>query len=472
MATTIAAQSSPTHLDYHFRICDPRPDDDYEETLDFMLKKISGKTICLDDHQMSRVDNMPVVLVRLKLSDEGRRQSFTFESAVERLCQKLVAKENRSRVETLTKRSIGGIVPLSPIFKAHWTISFFQEAVIHGPDHFEDFLADMQRDLIDHYMGPTMVILGFAVLAGIGSSFLFLQPSSSLPDPDAIKVLCTTAFSKVAEFFGAFIAKRSSTVSLKVQEENWSLAVKRFKNTYDELLDDMTSSQVAAPNQNRDTRAIALFEKGQVPYHRYARLCDLTEAAANVYTLREDLFEALVDARNEEIKKLAASGATSGVALWSLGGAVAMGMQIGETAAVVNTCATAAVAAACWPAAIVAGSIMVTTGTRAFFHYKEAKVLGKKKKYYENILNVTRVAWGVAFDMRLCMEWIRLTDGANPADLRFVDVASQRKWSQFITKYREATQASSNETPNAEYFLVWIDEQGQMLRNLRNRLDT
>lgn len=72
-----------------------------------------------------------------------------------------MARENRSRVDTLTERSIGGIVPLSPIFKTHWTIYFFHEAIIHGPDHFEDFLADVQRDLIDHYMGPTSVKLPF-----------------------------------------------------------------------------------------------------------------------------------------------------------------------------------------------------------------------------------------------------------------------------------------------------------------------
>lgn len=137
---------------------------------------------------------------------------------------------------------------------------------------------------------------------------------------------------------------------------------------------------------------MTLFRRGQASHDLCAKLCDLTEAAANVYTLRQDLFKALVDARNKQLKKLAANGAASGAALWSLGGAIAMGIEITETAAVatatgasaVTTCATAAAAAAaCWPVAVAAGSIMLVTGTSAFFHYKEAKALGKRKICYE-----------------------------------------------------------------------------------------
>ena len=74
--------------------------------------------------------------------------------------------------------------------------------------------------------------------------------------------------------------------------------------------------------------------------------------------------------------------------------------------------------------------------------------------------------------MRLCVEWIRLTGGANPENFSFVDAASQRKWNRFVTKYREANpQASSNGAVNAGYILVWIDEQRQMLRALRKQLD-
>jgi len=134
--------------------------------------------------------------------------------------------------------------------------------------------------------------------------------------------------------------------------------------------------------------------------------------------------------------------------------------------------ATAAAATACWPAAAAAAGIMLVTGTRAFFHYNEAEALGKRKICYEKISNVTRNAWEVAFDKRLCMAWIRLTGGANPADFSFVDTASQRKWDRFITKYREANpQASSNGAANARYILLWIDEQRKMLRTLRSQLD-
>jgi len=51
-----------------------------------------------------------------------------------------------------------------------------------------------------------------------------------------------------------------------------------------------------------NTGTMTLFRRRQAPYHLCAKLRELTEAAAHVYTLREDLFKALVDARNKQLK--------------------------------------------------------------------------------------------------------------------------------------------------------------------------
>ena len=164
-----------------------------------------------------------------------------------------------------------------------------------------------------------------------------------------------------------------------------NLPIKPF-HPFSHVCTDTSNSIVATPNQGQDTGTMTLFRR-QAPHHLCAKLCELTGAAAEVYTLKQDLFEVLVDARNKELKKLAANGAASGAALWSLGGAIATGIEITEAAAVatatgtsaVSTCATTAAAAACWPVAVAASSVMLVTGTGAFFHYKEAKALGKRK---------------------------------------------------------------------------------------------
>jgi hypothetical protein len=66
----------------------------------------------------------------------------------------MVATDNKSQIDNLSRRSVGGIVPLNPVFKTHWTISFFNEAITRGPD-MASFLAELQGEAMNNYMIPT-----------------------------------------------------------------------------------------------------------------------------------------------------------------------------------------------------------------------------------------------------------------------------------------------------------------------------
>jgi hypothetical protein len=72
----------------------------------------------------------------------------------------MVAKGNKCHVDILTDRSIGGIVPLCPVFKMYWTVSFFNEAITYGPD-MQRFFAELQCEASNNYIVPTSVYFQF-----------------------------------------------------------------------------------------------------------------------------------------------------------------------------------------------------------------------------------------------------------------------------------------------------------------------
>ena len=63
MALVKVAAACAPESHYHFQICSPKPDDDYQASLDHVLKKLSRKAICLDEYEFSNAHGLPVVLV-------------------------------------------------------------------------------------------------------------------------------------------------------------------------------------------------------------------------------------------------------------------------------------------------------------------------------------------------------------------------------------------------------------------------
>jgi hypothetical protein len=75
----------------------------------------------------------------------------------------MVTKENKCHVDPLTGRSVGGIVPLDPVFNTYWTLSFFNEIIAHGPD-VGSFLSELQGEAWNSYMIPTLVFLRTSII--------------------------------------------------------------------------------------------------------------------------------------------------------------------------------------------------------------------------------------------------------------------------------------------------------------------
>lgn len=90
--------------------------------------------------------------VRLRLSDKGQRENKTLDWAISKLCNNMVMIINRPQVETLTTRSISGIVPLSDMFNTYWIAAFFTEAMTYGPN-VSQFLSELQREA-GNYVAP------------------------------------------------------------------------------------------------------------------------------------------------------------------------------------------------------------------------------------------------------------------------------------------------------------------------------
>jgi hypothetical protein len=121
-----------------------------------------------------------------------------------------------------------------------------------------------------------------------------------------------------------------------------------------------------------------------MPYELCDKLCNLTEAAANVYTMKKDLLDALVQKRTAALKGLTAHTFAAGAGLWSMAGAIAIGVEMAEGATLVTSAAGAsaacAAAAICWPAALAGGTVMVMSSIKAVGHYQEKTALEGRKR--------------------------------------------------------------------------------------------
>jgi hypothetical protein len=134
---------------------------------------------------------------------------------------------------------------------------------------------------------------------------------------------------------------------------------------------------VAASENDQDCGALVFFRREQVPYQLCDKLCNLSEAATHIFTLKKDLFDALVLACNKAVQKCVTHGFVSGAALLSM----ASSMEIAEGTLLVGNAADATI---CLPMAVVAGSIVVASSVKAVGHYKEKNALRKKMSNCEN----------------------------------------------------------------------------------------
>ncbi|KAH7006737.1 peptidase S8/S53 domain-containing protein [Fusarium venenatum] len=163
---------------FHFKICEARIDADgeYHDDLVFYLAKIS-RLVALDEFSMETEDSSRVVKVSLRLSAVAVQQNMTLEVAIRTLCKSMMTTGTEGKqlfVENLTPRSIWGIIPLSDIFRAYWTASFFNKILSEGPRVLSSLAEDFMRESRP-YLNPTFMVFAFAALAGLHDCFHLMQ---------------------------------------------------------------------------------------------------------------------------------------------------------------------------------------------------------------------------------------------------------------------------------------------------------
>ncbi|KAF4493572.1 general substrate transporter [Fusarium agapanthi] len=319
---------------YHFKICEPRIDVDseYHDDLAFYLLAV--------------------------------QQNMTLEIAIRNMCKSMVttgAEGIQLFVENLTPRSIWGIIPLSEIFRAYWTASFFNKILSEGPHVFSSLADDIMRESRP-YLHPTFMVFAFAALAGLHDSYHLMQHFYDLDLgetfnlPDFIKTVLPT----VAVVFTFFSQKTSAGESLDEEKIKFNSCIQRFTQSYDEVLGRF----------------------GTVEFLRR--------------DLLNEVMNASVQAQNNAIE----SGIVALGSLW---------VSISQVSAIV---AAGSVSAPLVP--LVACGVAFQSAIWAWDSYGKKRELNSQSNKFKAVFSITTITWASAYHIRLALEWFRLHEGEDP----------------------------------------------------------
>jgi hypothetical protein len=82
---------------------------------------------------------------------------MALEVAIKKMCKAMMTTGNggkRVHVSCLTERSIWGIIPISRIFEAYWTASFFNNILSEGPRELTNLAEEFMRESRPYFI-PT-----------------------------------------------------------------------------------------------------------------------------------------------------------------------------------------------------------------------------------------------------------------------------------------------------------------------------
>lgn len=153
-----------------------------------------------------------------------------------------------------------------------------------------------------------------------------------------------------------------------------------------------TNSITVPVVETETTGALVLAQRStRLPRANTYKLCDnlckLTIAASKLLILRKPLFDLIRLQRTNDLAACTAHTVASGAMLWSLGGALALGLEMaGETALIAEGALSAGACAAamvCWPAALIAGGLAIKNGVMAVRKHQDKTALDKKRKEYD-----------------------------------------------------------------------------------------
>lgn len=62
----------------------------------------------------------------------------------------------RGRLDILTHRSIWAIMPISAMFEAYWTATFFRDIIENGPQHLAGLAEEYMHEGQPYYVPPSV----------------------------------------------------------------------------------------------------------------------------------------------------------------------------------------------------------------------------------------------------------------------------------------------------------------------------
>ncbi|GJN83165.1 hypothetical protein PLIIFM63780_006713 [Purpureocillium lilacinum] len=410
--------------EFDFKICeiimDTDEDDPVADFVSDLAKSVKrwSRLAELDECSVEQDRNTYVAKVRVRArgSLNGSIVTASLDDAIKDLCRGLMAVKDgrRGRLEMLTQRSIWGIMPISSMFEAYWTATFFLDIMESGPEYLAG-LADEYMQEGHLYCVPPLMVFCIATLFGLNDTFHFM--------PHILGISIDADFD-----LPRFMAAALPTVGMVFR---WFSRKK-------------TAPSVASRDEIRT--ATQLFERALADYKgKYdcmlTQLATINVAASTLLTAKTDLLEiSLEKAREHHEKAVAAGAATAGAA----GGA--------------------AIAAP-----VILGGLTIVAVYCAWNHFTQANDFDAECHRIKSVGSTCHAAWSKVFIMRLCLEWFRLEGNKNPEALHFSSPFMQDKWERFI-KEHQATSGSGSVQDHAQLLGIWLKSEVESLRTLRGEL--
>ncbi|KAK2137958.1 hypothetical protein NOF04DRAFT_1165860 [Fusarium oxysporum II5] len=441
---------------FHFKICEPRIDADseYHDDLVFYLAKIS-RLVALDEFSIEAEDSTRIVKVRLRLSAVAVQQNMTLEVAIRTLCKSMMTTGTEGKqlfVENLTPRSIWGIIPLSDIFRAYWTASFFNKILSEGPRVFSSLAEDIIRESRP-YLNPTFMVFAFAALAGLHDCFHLMQHFYNLDLAETFDL--PNFIQRVLPTVG--VQRTSAGESLREEKEKFDFCIQHFVQTYDEVLNRFGTVQ-------SPTGHMSLRDMGWMHFVCNS-LCKMSNAASSVLVLREDLLHEVMSASIQKQNDAVKGGIVALGSLWLSLSSVTVSATTGSAAA--------AAVAGTLIVPVIASGVAFSSAKWAWDSYRKKRELVSERGRFKTVFSITTVTWTTAYHIRLALEWFRLHEGDDPSALQFPDPEFQRMWQSFVDSYHAVTHPQNVGSVSVEQLLsIWIDEQVRLLREQRQTLTT
>ncbi|CZR49624.1 uncharacterized protein FPRO_14897 [Fusarium proliferatum ET1] len=430
---------------YHFKICEPRINDDseYQHDLAFYLRNISH-LVALDEFRLTTEDSTRIVKVRLRLSAVAVQQNMTLEAAIRTLCKSMMTagpEGGQIFVKSLTRRSI-------------WDS-------YRRPREFSSLAEDIITESRP-YLCPTFMVFAFTALAGLHDCFHLMQHfyDIDLEETFNLQDFIKEVLPTVRIVLTFFSQRTSAGESLDEERAKFNYCIQHFTRSYDGVLDRF----------GRVQWHMSLRDIGWM-YLVCNSLCKMSNAASSVLVLRRDLLNELMGASTQTQNDAIKGGVVALGSLWVSASKFSAIVAAGSVTAAATAAGVSTAVALAVP--IIACGVVFRSAIWACDSQGKNRELTSQSNKFQAVFNITTVTWTSIYHMRLALEWFRLHEGEDPSALQFPNPAVQGVWQTFIDSYNTVTRGNNVGSFGVERLLsIWINEQVRLLREHRQALTT